>query len=133
MKDLKEHLELELEPQQPQLVLEMSQFGNFYKNKLTIFVFSNEGYIPHFHIISRDKKLRTCIEILKSRYFHHKDYQGYLDVQQRKDLNKFLKAKGKGGEQNWVQIVGAWNSGLSNRKIPIGTLQPDYTTIEDDK
>ena len=133
MKDLREHIESQLEPS---MILEMAQIGSFDNNKLTIYVYSREGgYKPHFHIENKDKSFVTCIDMTTNKYFHHGGKEGVLDTRQRKELDKFLRAKHhKGrGETNWTEIIKAWNNNDSSMYVDFDTPQPNYKEIEENK
>lgn len=58
-----------------------------------IHVYSGEGTITHFHLVSENEKFHTCICIDKPEYFHHGKYNGVLNNKQKKLLYDHLKTK----------------------------------------
>lgn len=142
MKTLKDHIENVVEDiprNDERLMLEMAQIGKFDKNKLTIYVRSDDaGNIPHFHIVDTPTlgaRFHTCVEIKRNRYFHHTGKEDDLSLKQRKMLNMFLKEPHRNKSfSNWSWLLQLWNDG-NNSKMEVDELQdqPDYTTIEDNK
>lgn len=141
MKTLKDHIENVVEDiprNDERLMLEMAQIGKFDKNKLTIYVRSDDaGNIPHFHIVDTPTlgaRFHTCVEIKRNRYFHHTGKEDNLTPKQLKMLNEFFKERYRNkGFSNWTWVLLNWNS--NNSKMEVNELQdqPDYTTIEDNK
>ena len=101
-----------------------------------IIVRGNEGQIPHFHIISKDKSFESCVCIEQPRYFKHSNKNGELNRKQRIALNNFLKTKISVSRNFhryitiWEFIVISWNIANSHRLINV-EKQPDYTTMID--
>ena len=56
-------------------LLEMAYVGTF--DNYHIYVYANEGNIPHFHFRTTDKK-EGCIRIDKPEYFNHGNKQQIL-------------------------------------------------------
>lgn len=120
------------------LMLEMAQIGRFDKNKLTIYVRSDDpGNIPHFHIVDTQTlgaHFHTCVEIKTNRYFHHTGKEDVLSSKQRKELNSFLKSRYKNkGFSNWSWVLINWNGNNSDMLVNELQDQPDYTNIEENK
>ena len=99
-------------------------------------VYSGEGPIPHFHLVSkgendRDKKIDTCICIFEARYFDHGTHVSTLSSKELKVLNEFLKEqKNPIGGTYWDIIATQWyelNPDNITRYQYINKKQPDYT------
>lgn len=116
-------------------ILYEDTIGSFKSKGKTLFVkvFSNEGPIPHFHLMDKDKKFETCIQILKPEYFLHGTKMDILNSQQIKDLVKFLNKKDYANKRltNFVAICRAWNLSSSNEiKVPLKKNSiPDYSEL----
>lgn len=103
-----------------------------------IYVYANEGTIPHFHIISRSENFECCICIYEPLYFDHGYKAGKLNAKQRKQMNNWLKKKYNTlqKETNWEMIKLYWKANNpSNNKYNIQetNTQPDYTNMENYK
>lgn len=64
---------------------------NLTTEECSIYVYSREGTIPHFHIIPKSKIGESCICIYQPLYFNHDFKQMKLNSKQRKELNNWLK------------------------------------------
>lgn len=141
MKTLKERIENVVEDiprNDERLMLEMAQIGKFDKNKLTVYVRSDDDRnIPHFHIVDTPTlgaRFHTCVEIKRNRYFHHTGKEDNLTPKQRKMLNEFFKERYRNkGFSNWTWVLLNWNGNNSKMEVDELQDQPDYTTIEDNK
>ena len=89
-----------------ELLAEMSPGNLNLSNKIgycTIEVWPDEGQIPHFHIITKNKiKWECCIEIFRPRYFSHGSKQGTLSNKQLKILDDWLR------EEEDNESTGGW-------------------------
>ena len=94
-----------------------------------IYVYSNEGNIPHFHI--NGKGWKSCIKIYEHKYFIHKDYTQTFSSKQRKILNNYLHQKTDiYSGTNWEYICYVWKlRGNPIINIPANPIQPDYTKL----
>ena len=102
-----------------------------------IYVYSNEGPVPHFHLIEttekdRDKKTDCCICIFEAKYFDHGSHVSALNNKELKILDSFLRSKNNTNTSYWQSIVLFWDySNPDNaKKYPqfrLSTIQPDYT------
>ena len=115
-----------------QILLEMANIGSF--NDFSIYVYGNEGPIPHFHIIKGNPKSpewETCIEIKQIKYFHHSNKEGILNSKNKKRLISFLKAKSIHfkDKTNWQMLVLQWSMNNTNFQIPIDTGIPNYLSL----
>ena len=113
-----------------------------------IYVYSNEGPIPHFHVIdvtNNTKKNTTsshsnkdaCICIYKPVYFSHGSHTSTLNSKELKVLDTFLRT-GYDGTTYWDSICFLWKINNPNmvRDYPQhypqtkeANKQPDYTRI----
>lgn len=103
-----------------------------------IYIYTNEGTIPHFHIISRSENFECCVCIYEPLYFDHGYKTGKLNAKQRKQMNNWLKKKYNTlqKETNWEMIKLYWKTNNpSNNKYSIQetNTQPDYTNMENYK
>lgn len=96
----------------------------------------DDGNIPHFHVYDINKKLDTCIEISRNKYFLHGKHQGIITSSKiRKMLYDFLRSRPKSFQRrsydnNWQWIKEIWNSSDHRMKVPDDiTEPPDYTNI----
>lgn len=100
------------------------QIGNI--KMLTIYVYNNEGNIPHFHI-KKVGKQDCCIKILTNEYFIHPKHSTTLSRNELKLLIDFLNSK-ENNETYWSLIIKEWNK-QSNIKVNINTKIPNYMNI----
>lgn len=134
MKNLKEHIESQLESEP---ILEMRQVGQFVK--YSVYVYSNDhGNIPHFHVkdtATNGSKFHTCIEIKQNKYFQHGSKRDSFNNQEKKELDKFLHQKyPRNGEgNNWDFIANFWNECNPTNTIPFNLEQPNYSILKDTK
>lgn len=103
----------------------------------SVYVYSDEGPVPHFHIISKNKKFHCCVCIYEPLYFNHGYKTDTLNANQRKLLNNWLKEKHyKAPMTNWEVIDLLWDSNNEENKkykIQKTSTQPDYTNMENYK
>ena len=102
-----------------------------------VYVYGDEGPIPHFHIISKNGNFKCCVCIYESLYFNHGYKTDTLNANQRKNLNEWLKEKHKTlNNTNWEVIKFLWDSNNEeNKKYKIykSNTQPDYINMENYK
>lgn len=129
MKDLKEHLDFELNER---FFFEMAQIGGI-DNNLIAYVRSNDpGNIPHFHIVDKSTlgtKFHTCVKIESPEYFHHTGKEGVLNSKQRKSLVNFLNSLTPLEISHWEFLLLTWNTNNSNKKLRMDLPMPDYTKL----
>lgn len=96
-----------------------------------ICVYSNEGTIPHFHIIDKNN-FECCICIYEAKYFNHGNKQGKLNSKQRKLLNTWMSQPSSVDKSvtNWQVINIAWRIGNDDKYVPKNPKQPNYTDME---
>jgi hypothetical protein len=96
-----------------------------------IYVYNNEGQIPHFHIKTKDKKWECCIEIYRPLYFYHGTKQGKLNNKQCELLNEWLKKKVFPFDiTNWENISLSWdNSENPSTNVPNNRIKPNYLLL----
>lgn len=102
--------------------------------KCKLFVYGNEGPIPHFHIV-KNKKTVCCVCLYLPLYFHHKLDEIDLSGDQKVLLDMFLRR-----DNLWKTLSDAWRSAYEDslkiycqtNNLDINNLtQPDYTTMVD--
>ena len=102
-------------------------------NRLYVKVYSNEGPIPHFHIMTKDKSFETCVRLDSAKYFNHGHIKGKLNTKQIKALVSFLNKKSPkhNGKTIFEIIVMAWNISTDNKtKLSLkSTKMPDYIKL----
>lgn len=103
--------------------------------KCRIEVYSNEGQIPHFHIIgeSKSKKFECCPCIYDAVYFNHGTKIDRLSNKQLIILNNWLNSpcdKFGGAINNWHIISSLWemcHNPMTN--VPKNPVQPNYSNM----
>ncbi len=99
--------------------------GEFAQYK--VWVYSNEGLIPHFHI--KNKCLPDCcLKICSNEYFRHGSHIGTLNKKELKTLYEWLS---KDNKHNWIKIIKEWNKHINDNIIKISEdiNIPDYINI----
>ena len=96
-----------------------------------IYVYNNEGEIPHFHIRSKNIDWECCVEIYKPLYFYHGIQQRNLNNKQCKLLDKWLKKKSSPFDiTNWESISLSWdNSENPSTNVPNNRIKPNYLLL----
>ena len=101
-----------------------------------VYVYSNEGPIPHFHVINKNKKFESCIRLDKAEYFTHGSKIGKLTSKEVKELIRFLNEKiDIGLDYNvprYVAMCITWNNDMNNTtkvKASVKTM-PDYNQLK---
>ena len=96
-----------------------------------IYVYNNEGEIPHFHIRSKNIDWECCVEIYKPLYFYHGIQQRNLNNKQCKLLDKWLKKKSSPFDiTNWESISLSWdNSQNPSTNVPNNRIKPNYLLL----
>lgn len=111
------------------------RFKNSFKGQCSIEIYDNEGInMPHFHIVSSDKKFNCCICIFDNRFFNHGTHQSILHRKDWKILDEWMRKPNKDDKTvtNWIKMVDDWKQLYD----PKGKLnfdydnQPDYTIIK---
>ena len=75
-----------------------------------IVIYSNESKIPHFHIISIDNNFESCLCILDSKYYIHKNNIKPLSYNQLLNLENWLKDNSLNPHTtNWSQLCYIWD------------------------
>lgn len=101
-----------------------------------IYVYSNEGPIPHFHLISESNNFEACICIFEPIYFDHGSKTGTLNSNQRKLLNEWMSSVITDygvNATNWQMLIFAWRMNNGDKYIPKNPKQPDYTQMKNFK
>ena len=75
-----------------------------------IYVYSNEGTIPHFHLFNKNKTFECCICIYEPLYFNHGFKTGKLTNKQCEILNEWLDKPSylMNDKSNWQMIDALW-------------------------
>jgi hypothetical protein len=97
-----------------------------------IYVYGNEGPIPHFHIVSENKN-DICICICEAKYFNHGKYKNtFKSKKQLKMLDYWMDNININDDTktNWEFIIIMWKSAnpeWRNYDIKFPNKRPDYT------
>ena len=96
-----------------------------------IYVYNNEGQIPHFHIKTKNNNWECCIEIYKPLYFDHGIQQRNLNNKQCELLDEWLKKKVfTFNITNWENISLSWdNSQNPLTNVPNNRIKPNYLLL----
>lgn len=96
-----------------------------------IYIYSDEGNVPHFHIIPNNRKEECCICIYQPLYFNHGSKQMRLNSKQRKILNDWMNSPSKVAPEvtNWRLISIFWQTGNGNKNVPKNPIQPNYNDL----
>ena len=96
-----------------------------------IYIYSNEGTIPHFHIIPKNNTGECCICIFEPFYFNHGSKQLRLNSKQRKILDNWMNERSKSFPEitNWILISRLWSIGNGDKYVPKNPIQPNYTDL----
>lgn len=114
---------------------EMSEVGR--ENNIIIKVFSREGNISHFHIVTTQGK-STCLQFNKNAYFLHGKYTDTLGNKDLKTVTDILNYKRTelNGLTNWQLAIIGWNMNNpnKNKQLPLDLKMPSYKSplIEND-
>ena len=96
-----------------------------------IYVYNNEGQIPHFHIKTKNNNWECCIEIYKPLYFDHGIQQGKLNNKQCELLDTWMNKKSTLlPVTNWDMIDALWvTSQNPTTNIPQNKKKPNYLLL----
>lgn len=98
-----------------------------------IYLYSDEGLIPHFHIIPKKGGKECCICIYQPYYFNHGiTEQVRLNSKQRKILNEWMNQPSKLEPviSNWKIVSGFWQTGNEDDpNVPENPVQPNYNDL----
>ena len=103
----------------------------------TVHVYSDDGQVPHVHVINNDGSFETCVCLATNKHFVHGKYKDrFYNNKQRKAFDDFMNAPSKENPdmKNWEVSSMSWN--LANTeslqmKWKNATL-PDYKIMNDD-
>ena len=105
-----------------------------------LYVYGNEGQIPHFHIFNNDHSFDTCICLHKAMYFVHKNIHRKsekLSTYQKIILQEYLNSTiPEHGTTIWKEMMIFWkganeNCVISNNPDWLKIKIPDYTKLND--
>lgn len=134
---------------------EMGEIGRLQEpRKYYVYVRSNEGMKPHFHVFDNEGRNRkrnrkngfhTCVEILKNSYFKHGPYTDDMDQKTRDALDSFMGEVRTGekyisdlGKTNFFHTVAQWDENnapsreMPNFVDPETIEKPDYANLQGD-
>ena len=99
-----------------------------------IYVYTNEGPIPHFHMKNTQTNKDCCIKICSCEYFNHKkDHQFFdtvLNVKEKKDLVEFLNKKLKKYPISYYNFICmTWESNNPSFELPDNLIMPNYMKL----
>lgn len=107
------------------------QFNNTSKKK--IYVYSNEGRIPHCHYVDQSTGREICVRLDKPEYFSHGSKNNMFTVDEKKTFVMFMSWIPDGYKENtWMWCKRTWNGFAqedNNMNIINTTTIPDYTKL----
>lgn len=96
-------------------------------------VYGNEGKIPHFHIVNKDKKFNCPVCINDCRYFTHGSKNDTLNNEQAEELYKVMTRKSElktfAGKSVWKVVLMAWVIANDEGNVIIRKRPPKYSDI----
>lgn len=102
------------------------------KMSCSVWVYSNEGPVPHCHIYDSTMKLICCVCLDKPMYFDHNLPFRRLNSKERKELNEWFSSQKFGAEfkiTNWQSCCLFWNSVKNNIHCKFPKEQPNYRAM----
>lgn len=100
-------------------------------NQCVVYIYSNEHFHVHFHIIGKD--LETCIEIYNPNYIDHGIKRKIFTKDELSIINDWMKEPNWVDKRfnNWECMNINWSNGKSNclYNITENPIQPDYTKL----
>lgn len=105
-----------------------------------IFVYGNEGYIPHFHLKKSDGT-ESCLCIFEAKYFNHENKHKILTDKELYTIDTFMSffiSDGRSKISNWDKIVKMWvdknsSNGFEHMNDWFEFEQPDYTLTRENR
>ena len=99
-----------------------------------IYLYSDEGALPHFHIIPKKGGKECCVCIYQPLYFNHGTgtEQMILNSEQKKILNEWISKPSKVLPEisNWRIISLFWQTGNEDDpNVPENPVQPNYNDL----
>lgn len=113
-------------------LLESPLLDTKFMGKAKIYVYENEGSIPHCHIVGFSEK-EICIRLDKAEYFSHGTKIGKLNSKERKLFNEFMHSRNQLGVEQWKAAASMWNGYAldDETKIQIKIKDcPDYLKLK---
>lgn len=107
-----------------------------------VFVYGDEGKIPHFHLTDHNRNLIACICLAEPKYFSHGTHHSEkLTNNQQEDLYKFMKKPNKKNPKitNWEFAVKTWEDANQDKdyeykgKMTGAKNMPDYSNINGER
>lgn len=113
--------------------------GSLQKNKhfdeskgIKVYVYENEGAIPHCHVIDSENNLEACIRLDRAEYFSHGRKTWIFDSKMKKIFAEFMESNivhGKTKLQRWEYCFMSWNGANEDFPMPNSTKIPDYRNL----
>ena len=96
-----------------------------------IYVYNNEGQIPHFHIKTKNNEWECCVEIYRPLYFNHGTKQGKLNNKQCELLDTWMNKKSTLlPVTNWDMIDALWATSQNpTTNVPNNRIKPNYLLL----
>lgn len=126
----------ELLNESPAAVGFLNRDGNFKKkSKRRVYIYSNEGRIPHCHYINKEKNREICVRLDKSEYFTHGGKQIKFTKDEKDIFVKFMKWIPKSySEPTWLWCKRVWNGFAEEDDSDMESIKieniPDYSKLE---
>ena len=122
---------LEEQPSLPGYLNKSLNWDN--KSPDMIFVYLDEGNIPHCHVNLKSVNKIVCVRLDKAEYFIHGQYKDKFNKKERKVFNEFMKSYISDGFTRWNFAKLLWNASIQqyekHQEITISKV-PDYSKLE---
>lgn len=109
------------------------------KSKRMLYVYDNEGPIPHCHILGlgKDGKKEVCVKLDEAEYFCH-GYKTNKFTKDEKDMFiKFINSEDSFGVLRWKWAASTWNGfaqrDSSNMRKITNKVVPNYKDLITEK
>ena len=108
------------------------QFNN--KSKRKIYVYENEGRVPHCHYVDSATGREICVRLDKPEYFTHGGKQTKFTSKEKETFIAFMQWNNSLGVNTWAWCVSTWNGFAEEddsnmEKITIKNI-PDYSKLK---
>lgn len=115
-------------------IYSMARIGKFTCNStFDVRVYSDEGPIPHFHIVNTQTGEEGCVRITEPKYFSHGTKEMKLTSKQKKKLIEYLSTPSKFeedyGKTPYELIWEEWNRNDPDNRISKPESMPDYNSL----
>ena len=104
------------------------------KSKRKIYVYENEGRIPHCHYIDSSSNREVCVRLDKPEYFTHGGKQTKLTADEKAAFIKFMSWNNSLGVSTWAWCASTWNGFAQEEDSDMWMITikniPDYNKLK---